>query len=168
MDETDTEHIQVDMECVSSQLINFPMNTACGRYGLRAHHLKEMIQSAFYKMSVRLQTSLTSFVNCCLKGNLPVLSAPYIASATVTPLEKKNGGIRSIAVGETIRRLVSKCASSMLVMNKHNHFHPHQMDVGTRDGGVGILHAIHRAIQKHGDDTTMVMHRKCVQPISHV
>ena len=157
VDETDTEPIQVDMGCVSSQLKSFPRDTACGRDGLRADHLKEMIQSASYEMSIRLQTSLTSFVNCCLKGNLPVLSAPYVASAPVTPLEKKNGGIRPIAVGETLRRLVSKCASSMVVKNLHNHFHPHQMGVGTRDGGVGILHAINRAIQKHGDDSTLVM-----------
>lgn len=108
-------------------------------------------------MQAKLIGALTKFVNLCLKGSLPKQLAPYLASAPITPLGKKDGGIRPIAVGETLRRLVSKCASAKVVSRLVDSLQPHQLGVGTKDGAVSLLHAVRHTIKTHGDNSDNVL-----------
>ena len=149
--------LNVDGDDVEKELMSFPRETACGRDGLRADHLKEMVRGASYPIMLRLTTALTKFVNLCLNGSLPAELAPYLASAPVTPLGKKDGGIRPIAVGETLRRLVSKCAAAKVVPRLVDYFQPHQLGVGMKDGAVGTLHACRHVLKAHGEDMDTVM-----------
>ena len=56
-------------------------------------------------------SAMTRFVNLFLSGKGPPQLAPWLCvAAPLTALQKRNGGIRPIAVGETLRRLVSSCA----------------------------------------------------------
>ena len=55
---------------------------------------------------------LTEFSDFILQGDIPQSVKPFFLGATLIPLRKKDGGIRPIAVGQTLRRLVSKCVSS--------------------------------------------------------
>lgn len=56
--------------------------------------------------------SVTKLINVLAAGEAPVAHAPWIASAPLTPLAKKDMTTRPIAVGETLRRLVSNCLLS--------------------------------------------------------
>jgi len=53
--------------------------------------------------------SLTNLANHMVAGLAPRELAPFVAGAPLMALLKTGGGLRPIAIGETIRRLVSKC-----------------------------------------------------------
>ena len=60
--------------------------------------------------------TLTDFVNLCASGTLPVEITQVVLAATLIPFRKHSardvpivGGVRPIASGETLRRLVAKC-----------------------------------------------------------
>ena len=56
-----------------------------------------------------VREQLTGLVNPLARGEAPKPIADCLAGATLIALEKKDGGIRPIAAGETVRRLVGKC-----------------------------------------------------------
>ena len=57
----------------------------------------------------RLKDSLTDFVNLLLKGDLPVPVREIVYGGRLIALQKKDGGIRPIMVGYTLRRLPGSC-----------------------------------------------------------
>ena len=63
--------------------------------------------------------------------------------------KKKDGGIRPIAVGNLLRRLVAKCFSSALASQAAALLKPHQLGVGVRGGAEAVAHAVSDAV---GDD----------------
>ena len=62
------------------------------------------------------------------------LAQPYFFGATLTALNKKDGGVRPIAVGCTLRRLVAKCAGARIMTAMGAHLAPHQL-WGSYGGG---------------------------------
>lgn len=72
---------------------------------------------------------------------------PFVYGATLTLLLKKCGGIRPIAVGNTIRRLVAKKASNRLQDNVREQLRPHQLGYGTRGGAEVTVHAVRNFLQ---------------------
>ena len=61
---------------------------------------------------MRLLQSLIVFSNLVLQGKTPMAVHPFFFGANLIALGKKGGGIRPIAVGLTLHRLVAKCAGS--------------------------------------------------------
>jgi hypothetical protein len=53
-------------------------------------------------------------------GQIPAVIRPVLYGACLTALEKKDGGIRPIAVGSVLRRLAGKVASRR-VMERMGH-----------------------------------------------
>src|SRR5260221_11630489 len=53
---------------------------------------------------------LTLFVNMILSGNSPAVIRSYLFGGTLLGYQKKDGGVRPIAIGYTIRRLAAKVA----------------------------------------------------------
>ena len=72
-------------------------------------HLLLAVNCGAPDQSKRAITSLTKFVNLASKGQLPKFVTPILCSATLTALKKLKGGVRPIAVGEVIRRLIANC-----------------------------------------------------------
>ena len=62
----------------------------------------------------RLLSSLTRFVNLLAAGQAPSSVIPHLCGATLLASRKKTGGHRPIAVGEVLRRLVSKCLAVLV------------------------------------------------------
>ena len=58
----------------------------------------------------RLLEALTTLCNRCLAGALPESFSDLLLSARLLPFKKKDNGVRPIAVGEVLRRLVAKVA----------------------------------------------------------
>jgi len=52
--------------------------------------------------------ALLTLVTATSSGSLHPRAAPYLCATRLIPLRKKDGGVRPIAVGDTLRRLVAK------------------------------------------------------------
>ena len=93
--------------------------------------------------------ALTSFVNWLLAGHLPDDISVYFAGAPLLACSKKDGGIRPLAIGHTIRRLVSKCVCNVMKEKFETFFSPDQLGVGVKGGAETIVHAVEHQILKN-------------------
>ena len=71
-------------------------------------------------------------------------------------LQKKNGRIRPIAVGYTLRRLVAKCANSFVINRRNDELQPLQVDDGVSGGAKAAFHAVRRLVEHLPDDHVIV------------
>ncbi|GJW26690.1 putative reverse transcriptase domain-containing protein [Tanacetum coccineum] len=104
----------VHKDLVMNKIHSFPKGTSCGRDGLRAQHLMDILGGAASAVYDDLSGSITGVVNLFLSGKCPSELGEFIASAPLTPLVKPGGGLRPIVVSTVWRRLVSKVASSLV------------------------------------------------------
>ena len=80
------------------------INTAKGGPdGLLPQHLKDMTGASAESGGPVLLSALTSLVNIILQGKVPSAVRPLFFGANLTALTKKDGGVRPIAVGCTLR-----------------------------------------------------------------
>ena len=93
---------------------SFPNSSAGGPDRLRPQHLKDMLQCSRGEVSPFVAT-LAAFCSLLLGGCVPEAVRPFFFGASLVALEKKSGGVRPIAAGCTLRRLVAKLASNMVV-----------------------------------------------------
>ena len=91
---------------VRDSLVRFPRGTAPGPSGLRASHLQDAVRRP--GRGALLVTALSKLARAWVRGELPQEHSPYLCGANLTPLRKKDGGVRPVAVGEVLRRLVGK------------------------------------------------------------
>ena len=86
-------------------LRTFAPGSAGGPSGLMAQHLHCATPTPPF---IRLLQQLARLCSDFAWGRLPPPVAAGLAAARLIPLGKKGGGVRPIAVGETIRRLAGK------------------------------------------------------------
>ena len=102
---------------------------------------------------------LQSLANLCSSfawGRLPEDACVLLASARLIPLGKKDGGVRPIAVGETIRRLAGKILVSRYQSDLSQQFRPFQLGVGQKGGSEIIIHRIRDWLQSAGSDEVLL------------
>ena len=80
----------------------------------------------------------TSLINFC---GIPEDVGPTFCNASPTALKKKETGVRPIAVGEVLRRLMANCLVSFAKEEAFKIFFKNQLGVATRDGEESIIHA---------------------------
>ena len=123
--------IQMSAEEVGQAICSFPSSSAAGPDGLRPQHLKDTIGYAAGGGDHLLLRALTGFINFTLEGTVAPLPRHFFFGASLTALTKTDGGVRPIAVGCTLRRLVAKCASSSVKQAMAALLAPHQLGYGT-------------------------------------
>ena len=96
---------EFDSILVKKILKSFSRGPAPGPTGLRAQHLKDAVRSAHGDEAIE---QITSTCNLLARGDAPEFFAKHLARATLMALQKPAGGIRPIAIGEVLRRLVAK------------------------------------------------------------
>jgi len=84
---------------------------------------------------------LTSFVNLVLRGGVPLPVRAHFFGARLFALSKPGGGLRPIAVGLTLRRLVAKVANRSAVGRCASFLGPRQLGVGVKGGCEAAVHA---------------------------
>jgi len=87
---------------------SFPPGSAAAPSVLRPQHLLNCLNSADSAEKAGLLEDLLTLVTTTSSGHLHPRAAPYLFAARLIPLRKKDGGVRPIAVGDTLRRLVAK------------------------------------------------------------
>jgi len=119
----------------------FPVGSAGGMSGLRPQHLKDVTSRRTGDSGTALISSLTALSNTILAGEVPNSVRPFFAGANLSAFTKPGNGIRPIAVGETLRRLVAKCASRKLIPRFSTVFAPLNLGFGVPGGAEAAVHA---------------------------
>ena len=132
--------ISVSEDDIAQAIRSFPSGSAGGPDGLRPQHLKDMI-AGHSGVGRTLLSVLASFITMVLAGKTPLLIRPLFFGATLVALRKKEGGIRPIAVGCTLRRLAAKVIGEKLWDDMCNLLAPAQLGYGTKRGAEAAVHA---------------------------
>ena len=94
------------MKCLRT----FPASSTDGTDGFTAQHLRDILAGA---LDEKLLNTVTNFVNVLLHGELSLPVSEIFFGGRLVALDKKDGGVRPIAVGYTLRRLAAKCVTRM-------------------------------------------------------
>ena len=129
---------------VKTAIFSFPAGSSGGLDGLRPQHLKDMINCP--AGGPELLSMLTQFVNLLLAGRCHPEVLPVFFGGRLIALNKKSGGIRPIAVGNTLRRLAAKCASVYALDQVATMLSPRQLGVGVAGGCEAAVHAVRRFV----------------------
>jgi hypothetical protein len=140
--DTSPEGEEERLRALLSLVTHFPPGSAGGPSGLKPAHLKECLQDADSGVATDFLRGLDSFVRLCLDGELLPGAVPYLCSGKLIPLRKGSGmDVRPIAVGETLRRIVSKALMSHpLARRAAQSLEPLQLGLGTRGACELVAH----------------------------
>ena len=131
---------------VGKSLRTFPKGTAAGPSGLRVQHLADAL-TATHKDAVLEQ--LAAAVNLLANARAPAAVATYLAGANLVAFRKKSGGLRPIAVGETLRRLTAKCLCAHSRAAAKDKLWPLQVGYGSKLGAETAVHTARQWCQRH-------------------
>ena len=126
---------------IAQAIKSFPNGSAGGPDGLRPQHLKDLIATGAGVGCEALLCALVPFIELVLSGNTPVSIRSFFFGANLIALQKKDGGIRPIAVGCTLRRLAAKVAGMKVVDQMATLLAPRQLGYGVRNGVEAAVHA---------------------------
>ena len=126
---------------VRRAIASFKPGSAGGPDGLRPGHLVALTSRKAGEAGARLLASLTGFVNLVIGGRVPEFARPVFYGATLCALRKKDGGIRPVAVGSTLRRLATKVGAWPLSPVIGEALQPVQLGFSTRGGCEAAAHA---------------------------
>ena len=129
---------------VRKALSSFGPGSAGGPDGLRPGHLKALTSRKTAEAGMRLLASLTEFVNLVLRGEVPEFARKVFYGASLCALGKKDGGVRPIAVGCTLRRLAAKVGARPLAAQIGDSLRPVQLGYSTKGGFEAATHAARR------------------------
>ena len=131
----------ISEEAVTLAIRSFPKGSAGGPDGLLPQHLKDMTGASAESGGPVLLSALTSLVNIILQGKVPRAVRPLFFGANLTALTEKDGGVRPIAVGCTLRRLAAKTAGRCIMEAMGLLLAPCQLGYGTALGCEAAVHA---------------------------
>ena len=86
-------------------------------------------------------------MNVFLEGKVPFELRPYFFGAKLIALKKPDGGLRPIAVGNTLRRLSAKCAEYHVFESRQARYGSRQVDVCTIRGAEWASHVFRCLIE---------------------
>ena len=148
--------LTVQPSLVLLALHSFQRGTSPGSSALRPQHLLDAICGSTAPAAVECLHSLTRCINGLLAGTLDSRLAPWFCGAPLTALVKKGGGFRPIAVGETLRRLVSKVCCFSVRSSLPDLLLPFgQVGVGISGGLEASVHSLRTILSTLGSDSSL-------------
>ena len=136
--------LRLTAEQVMEAVSRTPAGGAGGPDGLRPAHLKQMLGPRAGAEREDLRSALVRFANACLAGEVPVEVRPLFFGAGLVAFRKKDGGLRPIAVGLVLRRLVARAACAAVREEAVALLAPTQIGLGVRCGAEAAVHAARR------------------------
>jgi Reverse transcriptase (RNA-dependent DNA polymerase) len=132
-------------------LSDFLPGSAPEASGLRHSHLADILHAPSSQAAALSSDAVTNLVNRLASGRAPISFAPWLCGAPLTSLAKPNGGVRRIAVGELIRRLVAKCLMARVRQPAQALLAPLQQGVAVKVGAEAIVQTVRRLMTHHLD-----------------
>lgn len=151
-----TPCLTVKTEDVTSALQSFNRGSAAGLDGLRPEHLRELVSPSAGDNGPRLLESLVRLCNFLLRGELNPEICPFLYGGTLCALQKKDGGVRPIAVGSTFRRLVAKLCCHAVKDPMARYLQPQQVGFGSPLGCEAAIHATRAFVMREGSDNVLL------------
>lgn len=149
--------LQVDSGMVQSSICSFANGSNAGTDGLRPQHLKDIISLSAGEAGQRALKSITKLCNFLLAGKLNVVICELLYGASLCALVKKDGGIRPIAIGTTIRRLTSKIGCFSVKSDMVNYLLPRQIGFGVKFGCEGAVHAVRSYLHNNRSTSKVIL-----------
>jgi len=119
--------------------------SAPGPSGWRYEHLQVLLSHG------DSLESLTALLQLLLDGNVPLATVSLLRRASLVPLMKASGGLRPLAVGETLRRLAARA----LLIQEHEKLKvavaPHQQAIGQKAACELVVKAVRLLGKAHPD-----------------
>lgn len=119
--------------------------------------MKDMISYSAGEAGQKCLQSITELSNLLLRGELNSETCPFFYGANLCAFLKKDGGIRPIAVGCTIRRLIPKLGCFEMREKLSSYLLPHQIGFGVKHGCEAAVHALRATIRKSRNSTKIVL-----------
>ena len=139
-------------------LRSFPKLTSAGPSGLRIQHI---IDASEVPLQTPILQSLRAIINLLAAGRAPSEVSTFLAGGSLTALNKSKPGspldVRPIAVGESLRRLTSKCLCAVVKGKAAEFFKPHQFGVACSNGAEKIAHGLRACVNKYWLDDDFVV-----------
>ena len=150
--------LKASPECVLKEIASFAAGSSPGHSSLRFEHLREAFNCSVPLVAQNCLDSFTSVVNIFLSGSAASAASKYVCGAKFIALNKNSDTIRPIAVGEIIRRIVSKVACSSVLSDASKLLVPHQVGVGVPPACESVIHSVRDFIKanNHRDDMAML------------
>lgn len=137
-----SERVVVSDKEVRKAIHSFKNGSSGGIDGIRPQHLKDLVSKISGEAGINLLESITHLCNLILAGGVCTEITEYFFGAVLCALNKKQGGIRPIAVGYTFRRLAAKLGCNLVREHVADMFCPIQMGFGIKAGCEAIIHAV--------------------------
>lgn len=131
----------VDVQTVERAILSFPAGSSGGPDRISPQIMKDLMTNGNGNSATKLLRSLVKLINLVASGGVPEVFRPYFFAANLTALLKKDGGIRPIAVGNTFRRIVSKCAGAAVKGERKDIYGTTQLGYGLRGGAEAAAHS---------------------------
>ena len=139
----------VEREEVRKCISRFNPGSGGGHDSLLPQHLKDITAESLGMVANDLLDSLCRFFNeIILPGSVPVNICPAFYGARLFALSKKDGGVRPIAVGCTLRRIVAKLCMFKVKTECKSRFLPQQLGVGIPSGAEACIHSCRKFIKR--------------------
>ncbi|CAI5510386.1 unnamed protein product [Closterium sp. Naga37s-1] len=136
---------QLTIPLLHQALRSAPRGTAAGLSGWLIEHLSD----TFLSYQSHLPHLLRLFQNW-LQGDLPQTVRPYFTASTRVALQKPQGGVRPIDIGEILPRLLSRCVTLHFKQQIRYFFLPSlQFGVAVSAGIEVMAHAVQSALSLH-------------------
>ena len=88
-------------------------------------------------------------------AKLPPQITQALGLGRIVALQKPNGRVRGIVVGDLLRRLVARCLAQTYAPQIHTACKPHQFALSTRAGTEAIVHALTAAAESNPTHTIL-------------
>ena len=137
---------EFEAQAAARAVRGFKRASAPGPTGLRPDHLREALQTA-HADEVAAHLALLS--HTLARDEAPSPVAPFLAGASLHALPKTAGGVRPIAVGEVLRRLVGKLLCEAVREEARECLWPLQVGVGVKAGGEAAVHTTRQWAWRH-------------------
>ena len=112
---------------------------------------------SFKRSSINLCESIATLTRrLCTEFGDPLTIEPIVASRLI-PLDKGNGEVRPIGVGEVIRRIIGKCVTRVAKQDMVNVSRATRVCAGQKSGGEAAVHAMRNIFEADETDVALLV-----------
>ena len=116
---------KLDSFCVTDfnlykAIISFPNGSAVGPDKIVPQIFKDLVSKSNGSAGLNFLKSLTKLINLIGDRKTPKTLRPFFFGANLIALIKIDGELRPTAIGNTLRRIASKCAGSKALSERQN------------------------------------------------